>query len=104
MPESSVGRVLYQGFEVGGRLVLAATLHDPDGALAGDIRRLLPRLLELYDGVAVAPSPPTAGAVRRWLARAGVDAGAPRTNTRGPLYRRCLRAALALAPTHVHYL
>src|SRR5262249_23883464 len=77
---------------------------DAEGALAGDIRRLLPRLLELYDAVAVAPSPPTAAAIRRVLGHAGVDAGAPRTKTRGPLYRRCLRAALALAPTHVHYL
>src|SRR5262249_60241751 len=59
---------------------------------------------ERYDGVAVVPSWRSAAGIRRVLGHAGVDAGAPRTNTRGPLYRRCLRAALAHAPTHVHYL
>ncbi len=86
------------------RIALAATLHDPEGALAGEIGRWLPRLRRLYARVQVASSPPTAASVRALLAAHGVDAGAPPTNTRGPLYRLSLRRALAADVERVHYL
>ncbi len=85
-------------------IALAATLHDPSGALATDIRRYLPRLAERYVQIAVATSPPTARAIRRFLAREGADAGTPVDNARGPLYRLALRRALTKEPSHVHYL
>ncbi|HLK12811.1 MAG TPA: hypothetical protein VKW76_15665 [Candidatus Binatia bacterium] len=84
-------------------VALAATLHDPTGALAGEVCRLLPRLCALYARVAVATSPPTAPRLRTLLARAGAYAGTPAQNTRGPLYRLALRRALARGVPRVHY-
>ena len=86
-------------------IALAATLHDPSGALAPLIRRTLPVLRTIYrDGVAVATSPPTHARVVRLLAAQGVHAGQPRANVRGPLYRLSIRGALAGGAAHVHYL
>jgi hypothetical protein len=85
-------------------VALAATFHDPTGALAADIRRYLPRLQRLYAHVAVACSPPTAPAVRALLAQAGSDGGVPPGNRRGPLYRLALRRALARGAARIHYL
>jgi hypothetical protein len=85
-------------------VALAATLHDPPGALAGDLARLLPRLQALYRHVAVATSPPTADGVKRLLAGARAYAGTPAPNLRGPLYRLALRRARAAATGRVHYL
>lgn len=85
-------------------VALAATLHDPPGALAGDLARLLPVLAALYRSVAVATSPPTAARVKRLLARTGTYAGTPAANHRGPLYRLSLRRALAAGAARVHYL
>jgi hypothetical protein len=85
-------------------VALAATLHDPPGALLRDIARFLPRLQRLYGPVAVATSPPTDERVRALLAEHGADAGSPPSNTRGPLYRRSLRTALASGAGRVHYL
>lgn len=87
-----------------GGIALAATLHDPEGLLAGEIRRRMPVLRRLYGSVHVTSSPPTATSVRRLLAAEGADAGAPRTNSRGPLYRLALRRALAAGAERVHYL
>jgi len=84
-------------------VALAATLHDPPGALLDDLRRALPRLCEVYGAVAVTTSPPTAARVQRLLARAGVHAGTPRANRRGPLYRRAIRRALRSGVARVHY-
>lgn len=86
-------------------IVLAATLHDPEGLLRDEIRRRMPALRRLYASVRVASSPTTAPAVRALLAAYDADAGAPSSHGRGPLYRRALRAALA-APgaARVHYL
>jgi hypothetical protein len=85
-------------------IALAATLHDPDGVLLDEMRRRLPALQRLYPHIWVASSPPTDRRVRELLARAGVDAGTPATNVRGPLYRLALRSALAADTTAVHYL
>jgi hypothetical protein len=85
-------------------IALAATLHDPTGALAAEIRRWLPALRRLYGDIAVATSPPTAASVVTLLAANGVHAGTPATNTRGPLYRLALRRALASSAACVHYL
>ena len=85
-------------------MALAATLHDPTGALLADIRRALPVLARLYRSVAVTTSPPTAARVRRLLEDAGVYAGTPESNVRGPLYRMALRGALASGAARVHYL
>jgi hypothetical protein len=85
-------------------VALAATLHDPPGALAADLRRALPRLGALYRAVAVATSPPTAPAVKRLLAGAGMHAGSPARNLRGPLYRLAVRHALRSDAAHIHYL
>jgi hypothetical protein len=85
-------------------VALAATLHDPTGALLADIRQALPRLSRLYRHVAVTTSPPTAGRVRRLLAAAGMYAGTPPSNVRGPLYRMALRGALASGAERIHYL
>lgn len=86
-------------------IALAATLHDETGALLGDVRRHLAALRALYPaGVAVATSPPTAASMTRLLAEAGVHAGTPRKNERGPLYRRCLEAAAQTCASRVHYL
>jgi len=85
-------------------IALAATLHDPTGALLADIRHGLPALARLYRRVAVTTSPPTAARVRRLLEDAGVHAGTPASNVRGPLYRMALRGALASDAARVHYL
>src|SRR5439155_2897244 len=85
-------------------IALAATLHDPPGALADAIAEGLPRLAALYRGVAVATSPPTSARVAAILAAHGAHAGATRANLRGPLYRLSLRGALATGAAHVHYL
>lgn len=85
-------------------VVLAATLHDPPGALAGMLSRLVPALASLYGGVVVATSPPTSPRLRRRLEQLGMHAGTPRTNLRGPLYRLALRAALRTGVDRVHYL
>jgi hypothetical protein len=85
-------------------VALAATLHDPTGALAASTRRLLPRLRALYGDLAVATSPPTSPRVTALLAAAGAHAGTPSTNRRGPLYRLALRRAAATGATHIHYL
>lgn len=86
-------------------IALAATLHDAAGALAGDVGRLAEALRSLYPGgVAVTTSPPTAVAIVEQLAAAGMHAGTPEANERGPLYRRCVRAAIRSGASHVHYL
>ena len=85
-------------------VALAATLHDATGVLAHDIRRLLPRLQGIYAAVAVTTSPPTAARVVSVLRDAGVHAGSPPANTRGPLYRLSVRQALATGTERVHYL
>lgn len=84
-------------------VALAATLHDPPGALSGVVRRALPGLAALYRAVAVATSPTTATPMKRLLAAAGVHAGTPSANLRGPLYRLALRRALASGAASVHY-
>lgn len=85
-------------------IALAATLHDANGALAVQIARELPRLERLYAGIAVTTSPPTAPRIVALLRSAGVWAGTPRTNTRGPLYRMAIRSALGTRAPAVHYL
>jgi hypothetical protein len=85
-------------------IALAATLHDATGALDGHVARALPRLQRLYAGVAVTTSPPTARRITARLEAAGVWAGEPRTNTRGPLYRMAIRGALSTHAPAVHYL
>jgi hypothetical protein len=84
-------------------VALAATLHDPPGALVDPLRSALPRLAALYRGVAVATSPPTSRRIVALLADAGMHAGSVPTNLRGPLYRRSLRGALAAGTAAVHY-
>src|SRR5262245_38074167 len=85
-------------------VALAATFHDATGALANDLRRLLPRLQGRYAAVAVATSPPTAPRIVTLLRDAGVHAGSPLANMRGPLYRLSVRRALASGADRVHYL
>lgn len=84
-------------------VVLAATLHDPTGALFGSLCRALPALRRRYRAVAVATSPPTAVRIVRALRDVGMHAGTPRANLRGPLYRLALRAACARGTARVHY-
>lgn len=86
------------------RIALAATFHDPTGALRADVARFLPRLQALYDSVAVTTSPQTSRRMVEDLARAAAYAGTPPADSRGPLYRLALRRALAAGGTHVHYL
>jgi hypothetical protein len=85
-------------------VALAATLHDPPGALRADVARFLPRLQAMYASVSVASSPPTDASLRALLAAHDVDAGVPASPARGPLYRRSLRHALAGGAARVHYL
>jgi hypothetical protein len=85
-------------------VALAATLHDPRGALADDLRRFLPRLATLYRSVSVTTSPPTAARMNRLLAAADAYAGTPAANLRGPLYRLALRRAHASGAARIHYL
>src|SRR5947208_6232845 len=84
-------------------VALAATLHDARGALREDVERFLPRLQALYRSIAVATSPPTDGRLTALLAAAGVHAGTPAANERGPLYRLALRQALATGAPRIHY-
>lgn len=84
-------------------VALAATLHDPPGALLEEVVARLPRLRTLYRAVAVAVSPVTAPAVRDVLAAAGALAPTPAANLRGPLYRSALRHAAASGAARVHY-
>jgi hypothetical protein len=88
----------------GDRVALAATLHDTTAALATDLRRHLPALRRLYAEVTVATSPTTSPRMIALLKDAGIYAGTPRVNARGPLYRLSLRAAVRPDPTRVHYL
>ncbi len=86
-------------------VALAATLHDPTAALARDVERLLPRLQALYGGgIAVTASPPTSPRVVGTLEAAGVFAGTPPSNARGPLYRMAVRIAVRSDAPTVHYL
>ena len=85
-------------------MALAATLHDPPGALVDDLTRFLPGLQQLYRGIAVATSPPTSERVRVLLIAAGAYAGTPETNLRGPLYRLALRGAVGVGAGRVQYL
>ncbi len=85
-------------------VALAATLHDATGALVDDVARALPRLVGLYRAVAVATSPPTSPRMVAALRAAGVWAGSPAANTRGPLYRLSVRAAQASGAARVQYL
>src|ERR1051325_3935769 len=85
-------------------VALAATLHDPPGALARALRRALPRLATTYRAVAVATSPPTSPRIAAILAEAGMHAGTVGTHRRGPLYRLSIRAALAHDAGRVPYL
>lgn len=85
-------------------VALAATLHDATGALVADVRRVLPVLQRLYRAVRVATSPPTSPRMVAALDGAGVHAGAPPSNTRGPLYRLAVRAAAETGAARVHYL
>ncbi len=87
-----------------GGIALAATLHDPPGALRADVERWLPELARRYTRIAVASSPPTARGIRDLLRAHGADAGTPAGNRRGPLYRRALRRALVGGAPRVHYL
>lgn len=86
-------------------IALAATLHDTTGALVPLVRRTLDTLRLCYPGgIAVATSPPTHVRVVASLREAGVWAGAPAANARGPLYRLSLGAALGGDAARVHYL
>lgn len=87
-----------------GGIALAATLHDPPGALRADVARWLPELARRYSRIAVAVSPPTDPRLRDLLAAHGADAGSPPGDRRGPLYRRALRRALSSGASRVHYL
>ena len=84
-------------------VALAATLHDPTAALRRDLERAIPRLRALYAGVAVTTSPPTSPRIVDTLRDAGLHAGTPRANVRGPLYRMAIRGALAGGAPSVHY-
>lgn len=85
-------------------VALAATLHDPTGALRREIAWGLPQLRALYSSIAVATSPPTSSRVIDLLQAEGIHAGTPPANTRGPLYRMSVRGALRARPSAVHYL
>jgi hypothetical protein len=85
-------------------VALAATLHDPPGALTEALERAIPRLAAVYAAVAVATSPPTASRIVASLRSAGMYAGTPTPNLRGPLYRLSVRRALASGAAQVHYL
>ena len=86
-------------------MALAATLHDPTAALYREVVWALPRLRALYGGGIVATtSPPTSPRLVGLLRAEGVFGGAPRTNTRGPLYRMAIRGAVAKGAPVVHYL
>jgi hypothetical protein len=55
-------------------------------------------------GVFVATSPPTHVRVTAMLGEAGMHAGTPATNARGPLYRLALKRAVGSGAARVHYL
>jgi hypothetical protein len=85
-------------------VALAATLHDPTGALRREVAWALPRLRALYASIAVTTSPPTSSRMVGDLRAAGIYGGSPPANTRGPLYRMSIRAALRSDAPAVHYL
>ena len=85
-------------------VALAATLHDPTGALRRDVAWAMPRLRALYRDIAVTTSPPTSPRIVELLRTGGIFAGTPATNTRGPLYRMAIRGALRTTAETVHYL
>ena len=84
-------------------VALAATLHDPTGALRREVAWALPRLRALYAGIAVTTSPPTSSRLVGDLRDAGIFAGSPPANRRGPLYRLAMRGALRTGQQAVHY-
>ena len=85
-------------------VALAATLHDPPGALADAIEAALPRLAATYRSAVVATTPHTSTRIAALLATHGMHVGTTRTDLRGPLYRLSLRGALATGAARVHYL
>ena len=85
-------------------VALAATLHDPTGALARPLAAALPHLATFYRNVSVATSAPTAPRIRAILTTSGAFAGTLAADRRGPLYRLTLRRALASGAERVHYL
>lgn len=85
-------------------IALAATLHDPPGALRRDLQRAIPLLQARFAHVAVSVSPATSPQITALLRDAGMDAGTPPGNFRGPLYRLCVRRALVRGIERVHYL
>ena len=85
-------------------VALAATLHDATGALRREVAWALPRLAGLYAAVAVTTSPPTSRRLVADLRMAGIHAGTPAANVRGPLYRLAVREALRANVAAVHYL
>ena len=84
-------------------VALAATLHDSTGALRREIAWALPRLRMLYRDIAVTTSPPTSPRIVELLRSAGIFAGTPATNTRGPLYRMAVRGTLRTTASAIHY-
>ena len=74
-------------------VALAATLHDPTGALARDVGRWLPWLQARYAAVAVATSPPTAPSIVALLGEANVHAGSPRIPD---IYRQSARCSVCV--------
>jgi hypothetical protein len=85
-------------------VALAATLHDPTGALRREIAWALPRLRALYAAITVATSPPTSRRLVADLRDAGIYCGTPSANIRGPLYRLAVREAARANAAAVHYL
>ncbi len=99
-PNATTSRVRTSQSDV----ILASTLHDPGGDLAGEIRRWLPRLRRAYADMVVATSPSTAEATNDLLEERGVFIGTLAANERGPLYRLSIREGLRRSGSRVHYL
>lgn len=84
-------------------VALVSTLHDPDGRMVDATSRLYGRITNLYEGVAVVPTPTTSprlldalpGAIVRPLAESNGSIGVGR--------RHALRLGIESGAPHLHY-
>lgn len=84
-------------------VALVSTMHDPAGRMVEATRRLLPRITELYEAVAIAPTSLTSPRMLDALQGAVVEPLAESNGCIGVGRRHALRMGLRTGADHLHY-
>jgi len=84
-------------------VALVSTLHDPQGRMVGATDRLLGRVLELYESVAIVPTSATSPELLAALQGAIVEPLAESNGAIGVGRRHALRLGLRSGAEHLHY-